>query len=98
MGNFQSHRSLPQLGPTSEHLKIHFDPVQNLEFIGVHFDSVTARAYLPLHKFVVLSNKANTIQLSPQTQVKNCLQLLGHIAASTFKGGSGLFSHQTVIA
>lgn len=41
--------------------------VQNLEFIGALLDSVAARAYIPLHKFVVLSNKASAIQLSPHT-------------------------------
>lgn len=52
-----------------------------MAFIGAHLDSVTARAYL-LRWCVALSNTANMIQLSTQTSVKNCLQLLGHVATS----------------
>lgn len=58
--------------------------VQTLEFIGTHLSSITERAYLPWHRFVAHFYIANMVQLSPQTTVRNCIQLLGHIAATTF--------------
>lgn len=51
-----------------------------LDFIG----PVSAKAYLPKERFSTLSSLISMLQFSPQTTVKVCLQLVGHMPTSTF--------------
>lgn len=59
-------------------LKSSLPSVQRIVFIGAILDAITARAYLPDDRFLVLSH------LIMWLQIRSCLQLLGHRVACTF--------------
>lgn len=59
-------------------------PVQNIQFIWAFLDSLTTGASLSMDRFQILLTLIKTVQESPQTSVKNCLQLLGYMAACSF--------------
>lgn len=58
-------------------------PIQRIQFTGAYLDLLTARTHLLTDRSLALSNLVSTLQGSPQTSVRNCVQLLGHMAAST---------------
>lgn len=70
-----------QLGLQFNTQKLTLTPVQCLEFIGAELDIL--KAFLLLHRFNTLTSLIETIQASPQTSARNCLQLLGHMATCT---------------
>lgn len=58
-------------------------PTKTLEFIGAHLDSTMARVYVPLQWFKVIQDLVFTLTNSPRAPVLTCLQLMGHMAATT---------------
>ncbi|XP_039342215.1 uncharacterized protein LOC120370930 [Mauremys reevesii] len=59
-------------------------PTQQIEFIGAHLNSIQSRASLPYHRFLTITQLICTLSIHPRTQARICLQLLGHMAATTF--------------
>ncbi|CAM4700409.1 unnamed protein product [Lepidochelys kempii] len=57
---------------------------QQIKFIGAHLDSIQSRASLPYHRFLTITQLIHTLSVCPRTQARICLQLLGHVAATTF--------------
>lgn len=59
-------------------------PTQRLEFMGAYLDSVQTKAILSNHRFMTMNTLISTITMNPQTSVRTCLQLLGHMAGMAF--------------
>ncbi|KAG6935820.1 ORF I polyprotein, partial [Chelydra serpentina] len=56
-----------QLGLQINKKKSTLEPTQRLEFIGADLDSIQAKALLPNHRFMTLTNLISTVTISPQT-------------------------------
>lgn len=82
----------PGTGSSAQHKKIHFNPVQRIQFIGVYLHSLTDRAYLPTDRLLTLSDLVRTIQGSLRITVRNTLQLLDHMSVYTFVNNQGILS------
>lgn len=70
-------------------LIINFDkssltPSHNLEFIGTRVDAQSARVYLPTARFELIRDLLQTVSVAPRSHILTCLQLLRHMAATTY--------------
>lgn len=59
-------------------------PLEKIKLIWVVLDSTLARVFLPLTKFLAIRDLCMSFKGHPQISVRNCLRLLGHMAAHTY--------------
>lgn len=59
-------------------------PVQKLDLIGAHLNSLEVTASLPLQRFATLTNHISTSVHSPRISAGTCLQLLDHMVVTMY--------------
>ncbi|XP_065267485.1 collagen alpha-3(IV) chain-like [Emys orbicularis] len=77
-------RTFLKLGLLLNEAKSTLSLVQRIEFTGAVLDSTQAMAYLPETRFQSLGDIIRGLRQFPTTTARNCLKLLGHMAACTY--------------